>query len=671
MNSAPAKSSRALWVMFALVALVAVGQLTRSWHASLLDRYEFRQLQTALSTHWMVEDGWQLAYPTPLFGPPWSIPMEFPTYQVITATVHQITGIPLEQAGRLVSVLMLLACLPALHDLLALAGLAHSRRLIVHALILTAPVYLFYGRTFMIETTGLCLCVWFLALLRRSLAKPTVGWIIITVIFAVMAALTKVTTFVVFGLPAAALCLAAWQRRTADGGQNIRLAVAAIAPALLSLGAAWWWVRFGDAVKDSNPFSGFLTARELQGWNFGSWTLRGDWSFWLHLQETISAHNLTGAAFAVALLCTLFASVRARWSAGIALIGFFSGPLVFANLYHLHDYYYAANALLLLTAAGIIIASVWDEPRLPRGFNWLALAIVLIAQGNAYYRGYASHHRNPAPPPPAMADIIKAHVPENGVVLIYGADWNPLLPYYMQRRTVMVPGERENEFAVLEAVIDRLQTKPGAVTPFAAMVVHGAKLRQDQRFIQSRAARFQLNPVPAASDTDFDLYLPGTGATAPAVDDELAETALPGDTKDLFTPPPMTVRSRYGLSAATLDGRAILNAHAPSELIFEVPSTAGELIAMAGLQDAAVAPGQPVISDGITVDILQEFADGTRRPLSSRFLDPARNADDRGPQPIHVALPRPFAGRLILRLGNGPAGNPANDWAYWASVEIR
>ena len=161
--------------MFALVALVALSQLTRSWHATLLDRYEFRQLQTALSTYWIAEDGWRLAYATPLFGPPWSIPMEFPTYQVITATVHQITGIPLEQAGRLVSELMLLACLPALHDLLALAGLAHSRRLIVHALILTAPVYLFYGRTFMIETTGLCLCVWFLALLRRSLANPPSG----------------------------------------------------------------------------------------------------------------------------------------------------------------------------------------------------------------------------------------------------------------------------------------------------------------------------------------------------------------------------------------------------------------------------------------------------------------------------------------------------------------
>ena len=37
---------------------------------------------------------------------------------------------------------------------------------------------------------------------------------------------------------------------------------------------------------------------------------------------------------------------------------------------------------------------------------------------------------------------------------------------------------------------------------------------------------------------------------------------------------------------------------------------------------------------------------------------------------VELDLPKDFAGDLILRLGNGPAGNPTNDWAYWASVVI-
>ncbi|MEN9403745.1 MAG: hypothetical protein RL091_2448, partial [Verrucomicrobiota bacterium] len=165
-------SSRALIIMFALVVVTSLCLLTQSWHASILDRYEFRQLQTALSTWWMAQEGWHLDYLTPLFGPPWSVPMEFPTYQVLVAGLHHFTGLPIEQAGRLIGIVMLFACLPALYDLLELAAIPPSRRLVVLAVVLTSPIYLFFARTFMIETTALCFAVWFLALLRRTLANP-------------------------------------------------------------------------------------------------------------------------------------------------------------------------------------------------------------------------------------------------------------------------------------------------------------------------------------------------------------------------------------------------------------------------------------------------------------------------------------------------------------------
>ena len=61
------RPDRALVIMFGLVVVLAGLLLTRSWHASLLDRYEFRQLQTALTTAWIAAEGWQLDYLTPLF----------------------------------------------------------------------------------------------------------------------------------------------------------------------------------------------------------------------------------------------------------------------------------------------------------------------------------------------------------------------------------------------------------------------------------------------------------------------------------------------------------------------------------------------------------------------------------------------------------------------------
>lgn len=675
-ESTPA-SSRTLTLLFAAVTVVALLLLTQSWHASLLDRYEFRQLQTALTTYWIDQEGWQLNYPTPLFGPPWSVPLEFPVYQAIVAKLHQLTALPLEQTGRLTGILMLLATLPALYDLLSLADLRPSRRLIVLTVVLTAPVYLFYARTFMIETTALCFSGWFLALLRRSFKSPHWLWVVATTLAGTLAGLTKITTFLVFGIPAFALAVAALRRPAATHWRH--QAIAALVPAVVSLSLSWWWIRYADAIKDSNPFTGFLTARELRAWNFGTWDLRLDSSFWIHIQENIVSHNLAEGAFAIALLCAPFAPARNRWIAGVALFGFASGPLVFANLYHLHDYYYAANALLLLAAAGLMLASAWDNPRLPRGANWLALGLILMFQLHAYYRGYYSHHRHPALSPPELAAIIRNSVPADGVVLIYGADWNPVLPYYFQRRALMVPGERENETDMLEQVLARLPPRR-----IAAMVVHGETLRARPDFIQERAARFGLSPEAVARDKDDVLYLPAdqisrkptvVAAVNPSVDDsfstDLKADNLSGVALALFHPAPRAVRSRYGVSTTELEGRPILNAHAPSELVFRPAAGARHLRAVAGLPDAAFAPNRDATTDGITIEILAVAPGGARQVLYRRRLDPARQAGDRGPQTIELDLPTGFTGELTLRLGSGPAGNPTNDWSYWASVEIR
>jgi hypothetical protein len=659
--------------MFTFVLLLALILLTRSWDASLLDRYEFRQLQTALSTWWIAQVGWQLDYLTPLFGPPWSVPMEFPVYQVIVATVHGATGIPLEQAGRLTGIFFLLACLPAVYDLLGLAGVSPSRRLVVLAVILSSPVYLFYTRTFMIETTALCFSVWFLAFLRRSLEDPRWGWIAATTAAATLAGLSKITTFLVFGLPALALVLAALR----PPASRVRTLIAASIPAIVSLGIAWWWVRHADGVKDSNPFTGFLAARELHHWNFGPLGLRFDWSFWVHLQETIVDHNLTEGAIAIALLCVPFATARTRWIAGAALAGFISGPLVFANLYHIHDYYYAANSLLLAGAGGLLLASVWDDARLPRGANWLALGLVLLFQFHAFYRGYYSHHRNPAISPPVLAALVRESVPPDGVVLIYGADWNPLLPYYFQRRAIMVPGMRENETAVLDDVIARLPSPR-----IAAMVIHGDRLRARPDFIRERATRFGLSAEPTATHGEDVLYLPVGAApantlqlapvlTADNFPTGLKTDLLTGPAGTLFQPAPYTVRSQYGIGSAELDGRLILNAHAPAEFVFRPAADARHFHAVAGLPDAAFAPGGVAVTDGISLEVIAAPFAGPRRLLYRRQLDPANTPADRGPQSVDVELPAGFTGEVILRLGNGPAGSPTNDWAYIAGVEIR
>lgn len=672
-----------LWLMFAIVLLLALGLLTRGWRASLLDRYEFRQLQTAVSTYWIAQDGWRLAYPTPLFGPPWSVPMEFPTYQLIVAHWHDITGMALEQSGRLISMVFIFAMLPALYDLLALARLPPSRRLIVLAVVMSTPVYLFYARAFMIETTALCLAVWFLAALRRSLLRFHPGWIAATTLLAALAALTKITTFVVFAIPAVGLVLARLRatRNEQPPSSLLRLMLTAAVPALVAFGATWWWVHFSDQIKNSNPLTGFLNSHELRRWNFGDWSLRSEWSYWIHLQENIVRHILAEGALVLALLAAVFASRALRIITSVLLLGFMAGPLIFANLYHLHDYYYSANAVLLSSAAGLLLASCWDDPRLPRRANWLMLGLVLTCQFYAYYRDYYTHIRDAAPPPPRLAEVIQQSVPTHGVVLIYGADWNPRLPYYAQRRAIMIPTGREDEIQILDDVMRQLPSKK-----IDALVIQGEPLTNRIDFVQARATRFGLKDTPFFQAEGFTLYLPadapsdssGAGsAGSPAMTGENDSFALalkpqPTGSLDLtmVTPAPTALRTLYGFTNGPLDNGQVLNAHAPCELEIKPPTGASHIEAIVGLHDEAYALNQSAMTDGVSVDIMEISAAGIRS-LFHRDLQPGTNPKDRGAQTIAINwVPSPQS-RLLFRIGTGAQGSPTNDWAYWAKIAVR
>lgn len=688
---APPGATGLVLVFLGMLGLV-LWMVTNRWHASILDRYEFRQLQTALTTFWMQREGFRLDYLTPLFGPPWSVPMEFPTYQASVAGLSSLTGWPLEQTGRLVSVLFYLATLPAVYGLLGFAGLAPSRRLLALAVVLSTPVYLFYTRAVMIETTALCFSVWFVHGLQRTLAARSGGWLAATCACALLGALTKITTFALYAVPAAILALAAMRQagRRDDGFRPagaLRPALLAALPVALALGAAWWWIARGDALKHSNPYTGFLASTELHRWNYGPWSLRLEPSFWQHLLTNITQNLLSEGALALTLLCATLATARARAVALACFAGFAAGPLVFANLYHIHDYYFTANALLLTGAAGLLLASAWDNPRLTAAARWVMLGLMLVLQYHAFDRGFHYYYWKAAPPPPDLAAIIRETVPADGVVLISGDDWNPLLPYYAQRRAVMVAGGRDGEPAVLEDVIARLPPRR-----IAAMVIVSDKLRQDQALVGTRTARFGLAPRPFASSAVADLYLPADTIAASAARlagrsfssarvlvapaavlpmTEPQETAPAAPDFPMCSPAPLRARSQFGVSRGVIEGQAVLNAHAPSELYFQPPAGAHRFTALAGLPAATYARPAPEATDGVVVEIFAQQPDGLRRSLLRRHLTPATRESDRGPQEFSYDNGAPFAGQLVFTIAPGPAGNFSYDQAYWARIEIR
>uniref|UniRef100_UPI0040498579 ArnT family glycosyltransferase n=1 Tax=Cephaloticoccus sp. TaxID=1985742 RepID=UPI0040498579 len=686
------KTGGLVWV-FLIMTVIAGWMMSRSWHASILDRYEFRQLQTALSIFWTVKDGFRLEYLTPLFGPPWSIPMEFPTYQWCVAAIVRLGLMEVEPAGRMVSILFYAATLPASYGLLGLVKLAPSRRLLVLAVILSTPVYLFYTRAVMIETTALCFSVWYLFAFSRTLTTGKSSWLIGTCLFALLAALTKITTFAVYAVPAAVIAVCALRHNLKATKERLdyrsagRSALISALPVCLALGLTWWWIGFGDAIKHSNPYTGFLASTELGNWNYGTWALRLDPSFWLHLWQNITQNLLSEGALVLGVVAFTFARPNARRMSLVCLAGFFTGPLVFANLYHVHDYYFSANALLLTGAVGLLLASAWDNPRLTIPSRWTMIVLVLLLQYRAFDSGYHYYYWKAAPAPPDLATIMRETIPPDGVVLISGDDWNPLLPYYSQRRAVMVVGGRDHEPAVLDDVLTRLP--PQRIT---AMVLVGEKLRHQTSLIHERTKRFGLSPQPFASSAEADLYLPASDILSaaahfhyrqftnarvlvspdsklpmsPVVSQDWQEHDITG-----FSPGPRMSRSQFGVNPETVDDLPAILAHAPSELYFQPARDAHTFSAIVGLAPSAYANPLPSASDGVIVEIFEQQTSGLRRSLLRRSLTPATVDSDRGPHKLTYENNLPFTGMLVFTISPGPANNLAYDQAYWAQIEIR
>lgn len=682
-GSSASPSSASRWeirIFFLVCLLLALSQLTRSWNKPILDRHEFRQLQTGLSAYWMREEGLHLAYPLPLFGPPWSAPMEFPLYQACVALASRTFSLPLEQTGRAGSALFFLGTLPALYGLLGMCGMAADRRWLVLGACLVTPIYLFYSRAVMIESTALCLAVWFLLIYLRAVNSGGWGWTAGAATLGALAAVVKVTTFAVFCAPAAGFALATLWRRWSWW----RAAGAAL-PLLVAFGGGWWWVHFSDGVKGANPFSLFLVSARMNAWNFGPLGQRFNPAFWQGIYAQINLCALAETSLALLLVLFFFVDARHRRGALLSVAAFFTGPLLFSNLYLVHDYYLYANALFLAGAAGWLLAGTMDSVRLPRAARIAVLAVFFGAQVLAYVRGYGDYHVRTLPSPPALAAVIRAVVPADDAVLIHGWDWNSLLPYYAQRRAVMMPLGHENDFDGLARILDRLPPRRIAAVVWKG---EGSPPAHLMRWWQEH---LDLVNAPIAESPDGNLYLPGSslataahtlrGKTFDGVRINFAPPADPlaaklreqvfGDDElaGLATPAPLRGRSLFGIGVGDLDGRRVIFANALSELYFLPPAGAGRIAAGFGLDPKSYL--RPDKTDGIDVEIIEELPAGLRRVLYRRSLRPATEPNDRAVQTIELDGIGPITGTLVFRLSPGPAGNTSYDWSFWTHIRIQ
>ena len=429
--------------LLAISLVQAVYYLLLSIERPLLDFYAFRQTQTALSAYWLLQGGPWLAYETPVLGAPWSLPFEFPTFQLIAAGFARL-GLPLEPAGRLVSFGFFVAVLVPLRILLRDLGYDRAAYLSASVLYIACPLLVFWGRAFMIESCALFFGVlWLSLLVRFVLRRRGVGLFAATQAAGCLSALTKSTTFAGFGAVAGTVFVIAtidvFRKRELRAAW--RFLILALSLCLIPLNVGLCWVAYTDWIKLANPFAASLTSDNLREFNYGTLEQRLGAAFWWDFVATRLGLNIFGYTLMLmpAIIVASLFLYRFDYRILIGVAAFFVPLLLFTNLYIIHDYYSSANAIFLLTAAGLATSAIQAA-----GWRLTAVAVLacVVIGDVAYlahnYRPYLTQTNPLRIAHHGIALVAKQSVPASDGLLIFGERWSSVIPYYSERRSLTV-----------------------------------------------------------------------------------------------------------------------------------------------------------------------------------------------------------------------------------------
>lgn len=681
------RETRWLVAIFVGAWLIHFGLSLVGWENTLLNRFQFRQVQTAVSAAYYPPGQLKLDYDTPIFGPPWSVPLEFPAFQASVATFAAVTAMPLDPAGRCVSWLYFQLSLPAFFLLLGSFGVRPSLRLLGLALLLTSPIYLFFSRAFLIESCVLFFCAWFLVAFGRWLVSGKPGWLVVALVAGAFGATVKATTMVVFSVAALGFLIFCWQQvRAGRPGPSrrqllLRTALAFSLPAVAGLA----WVIYSARVRHLNPESAFLES-VFGTWTFGDLPQRFTGRYWARTVHIWADGLATEAGLILGLY--LLARPTTRYRA-LALAGFgvfLSAQLIFANLYEVHDYYFYANGVFLLLALGLLLGSVFEDRTIPL-WGRVALPCAVIALQLAHYaQEYYPDQRRNDQPNEVMQAVEKLTRPDD-LVIVFGYDWDVANTYYAGRRALMFRNDREADPAAIRATVERLDPRTvGAVLIFGG---HRADLDYVTRTMShlglgsapvllsdprqaglwfpvgreaEARARLPLHPYPTLE------VVPERPAAGRPVIVAFPEILRHREFDDVF-PRPSLATSPNGISRSQIGTDWVLNAHSPSELVFRVRPGSRRLHGSYGILDAAYTGRDR--TDGVEFTVAIRVNRQPEQEVFRRFLNPASVAADQGSQPLELELTVPPDAVVILRTLPGPAENRSYDWSYWGRIEIR
>ncbi len=507
-----------------VVLILAIGAVMIFWIQSawspLIDYFSFRQCQTAMTALWFdLENPLRglFFYETPEFGEPWAIPFEFPIYQAIVAFLSHLTGVEITAIGRMTSAAFLLASLVPIYSLFKSLNFQLNTFLFSSFFLLSSPLYLYWSRTFMIESTAVFFGFCFLSILCLAFKKWSSLLFLVALICGILCALVKVTTFPSFALAAglAVIAIELKSSKRMSRGKMLAGMILIFLMVFLCVFVAFLWTKHADGLKSLNPISAHLVSDSLSKWNYGTLDQRFTKTFWGSLvwgrviPEAIGMQLCT----IVILIGFIFARSYERIVL-VCLLGLFLFPLLlFTNLHLVHRYYQYANSFWLILALGVAVGVLAECAR-----PWATAMIVstiLFSQIQTFAVRYYHATKWSQSAVLEVGATIDKETPTHSAILVAGDDWSPEVAFYSQRKAIYIPNWKGGYFEVDEKVFLQALADPQTLLgdlPLSAIVVRGKDFEASSLPPERRVAVHELidrmgEPLERKTFEDYVVYI--------------------------------------------------------------------------------------------------------------------------------------------------------------------
>ena len=665
---------------------------TRNWSVGFMAGHEFRQTQTALISHYIDQnDDFGLLYEQPILGKPWvGLLLEVPIYEWAVVGVKRTTGWSLIESARAVTLASFYLMLPAVYLLLGRFTLSPARRLLAILPVLCCPVYIFYSRAFLMDASALLCCVWFLWAYCRMMDRRLWYWFCLSSIFGVGAALIKSASFAVWLLPAAGYSLWHLYRdwTSKDGwwrfGQTIFWGIAGV---IVPLGMLKLWIDLTDPIKAAHASAWIFTSKNLSAGNWGLTDIAARFSsdLWNTLAQRWGEAVLPPWILVVTLLAVLALASKRRWQIAGGASLFFLAQGLFPFAYAYQDYYFYACALFLAAAYGLGMAGIFEKS-FPAWNRWALVMILPVAMLLTYARGYYPYQMVVSDGGFSFTKAIANFTPKESVIVVVGSDWASIVPYYAQRRALLIRNGLEYDQTYLSRAYNEL-----ADEEVSALILMWNQ-RQNEWLRDFTTHTFGLESAPTFSNERADIYVnkrygrnireelrnvgyygdlrTGDEPQAPPRTDERfrISSGLARTNFEMIAPAPLLGRFDFGFGKMADNFGTVINAHPNADVWLRSPHDATNIHWEFGMFETSWKKDGPK-TDGVVMSVTRLLPSGEARLIFERELDPVRNPADRGRQRVDLSY-TPIAGEF-LRFSSRPKGTFSYDWSYWASIEVR